>query len=226
MISGAEVNADPKQVAAMDTNGMQWEPAGQPGAWKKVLERVVDAKKGRETALVRLDAGVRLPDELLSERVETFVIEGDYSDGHGEYGAHTFIRNPEGTSQAPSTRNGCVLYVKRRVPIRSGAARFVIDAKTAQWMAFPHRGADVLHLYPNADGIETGRIGNVHPHRKIPSHDHSIGEETFVLRGCLADEYTAYTPGMWFRMPCGVPHAPFTEAAGCMMLIREGDLVW
>jgi len=27
-------------------------------------------------------------------------------------------------------------------------------------------------------------------------------------------------------MPCGKPHAPFTEADGCMMLIREGDLVW
>jgi hypothetical protein len=27
-------------------------------------------------------------------------------------------------------------------------------------------------------------------------------------------------------MPIGVPHAPYTESAGCSMLIREGDLVW
>jgi hypothetical protein len=27
-------------------------------------------------------------------------------------------------------------------------------------------------------------------------------------------------------MPCGVAHAPYTEAERCKMLIREGDLVW
>jgi hypothetical protein len=27
-------------------------------------------------------------------------------------------------------------------------------------------------------------------------------------------------------MPCGMPHAPFTEDQNCKMLIREGDLVW
>jgi hypothetical protein len=27
-------------------------------------------------------------------------------------------------------------------------------------------------------------------------------------------------------MPCGVPHAPYTESERAKMLIREGDLVW
>jgi hypothetical protein len=53
-----------------------------------------------------------------------------------------------------------------------------------------------------------------------------MGEESFVLAGCLKDEYDAYGPGTWFRFPIGVPHAPYTETEGCLMLIREGDLVW
>ncbi len=27
------------------------------------------------------------------------------------------------------------------------------------------------------------------PDKKIPSHDHAMGEETFVVGGCLKDEY-------------------------------------
>jgi anti-sigma factor ChrR (cupin superfamily) len=222
----AAVNADPNKVALVNTHEMPWEPSEWPGISRKVLEFVNDPKKGRETSLLRFEPGAAMPTGTLADRMDIFVIEGGFEDEHGSYGTHTFIRNQPGFRHTPSSREGCVLYVKWRVPIRPGGDRIVIDARTAQWLDFPHRGARVLHLYPNADGIETGRIGNVYPNRKIPSHDHQIGEETLVLNGCLKDEYTAYTPGIWFRMPCGVPHAPYTEAEGCMMLIREGDLAW
>jgi anti-sigma factor ChrR (cupin superfamily) len=221
------VNADPNQVVVMNTNAMAWEKTEHPGVSRKVLEAVNDPRKGRETSLLRFEPGASLPTETLVDRMDLFVIEGACSDEHGSYGRHTFVRNPPGLRHTLSSKDGCVLYVKWRVPIRREVGtRLVIDAQTAQWLDFPHRGASVLHLYPNADGIETGRIGNVHPNRRIPAHDHSIGEETLVLQGCLKDEYTAYTTGMWFRMPCGVPHAPYTENENCMMLIREGDLVW
>jgi anti-sigma factor ChrR (cupin superfamily) len=220
------VNADPGACVVVDTNQMAWETTEHLGIARKVLEFVRDPKKGRETSLLKFSPGAAMPGEALADRLDIFVLEGTCSDGHGSYGPHTFIRTPPGTRVAPSSNEGCVIYAKWRVPIRPGGERLVIDAKTAQWMAFPHRGADVLHLYPNKDGIETSRIGNVHPNRQLPSHDHSIGEETFVLEGCLKDEYAAYTTGMWFRMPCGVPHAPYTESTNCKMLIREGDLVW
>jgi anti-sigma factor ChrR (cupin superfamily) len=229
MAAAAQVNADPTQCAVVDTNRMPWEPTAQRGVSIKVLERVNDPVKGRETALFRLEPGTTLPAETLKERQEMFVLEGSFSDGHGTYGQHTWIWNPPGFTQTLSSKEGCVFYAKRRVPIYKDEAkreRKVIDAKTAKWLEFPHRGADVLHLHKDPNGLETGRIGNVHTQRKLPSHDHSIGEETFVIRGCLKDEYAAYTTGVWFRMPCGVPHAPYTEDERCMMLIREGDLVW
>ena len=223
----AAVNADPTQCAVVNTNEIPWEPTDYPGVSRKVLEFVNDPRKGRETSLLRFERGARMPAETLTDRLDILVIEGIYSDGHGEHGPHTFIRNPPGFHHAPASKDGCVIYAKWRVPIRPDAGeRIVIDAKTAQWMAFPHRGADVLHLYPNKDGIETSRIGNVHPNRRLPSHDHSIGEETLVLEGVLKDEYASYSQGFWFRMPCGMPHAPYTEGENCKMLIREGDLVW
>jgi anti-sigma factor ChrR (cupin superfamily) len=226
--AGSPVNADPNQVAVMDTNAMPWEATGHRGVSRKVLEFVNHPKKGRETALLKFEPGASLPAETLVDRLDIYVLEGSFSDRGTDYGPETFMRIQPGSVFAPRSKDGCILYAKWRVPIRPGASgeRMVIDTRTADWLDFPHRGAKVLHLYRNTDGIETGRIGNVYPERKIPSHDHSIGEETFVLEGCLSDEYAAYHAGVWFRMPCGKPHAPFTGSQNAKMLIREGDLVW
>jgi anti-sigma factor ChrR (cupin superfamily) len=224
----AAVNADPNKVAVANTNEMPWEKSEHAGITRKVLEFVNDPKKGRETALLKFAPGASLPAETLVDRLDVYVLEGTLSDGGTDYVPETFMRIQPGSRIAFSSNQGCTIYAKWRVPIRPGASgeRMVLDTKTANWLDFPHRGAKVLHLYKNTDGIETGRIGNVYPERKLPSHDHSIGEETFVLEGCLSDEYTAYHAGTWFRMPCGKPHAPFTGTQNAKMLIREGDLVW
>lgn len=229
MLAGPQVNADAAQCAVVDTNRIPWEPTRSRGMSVKVLERIDDRVKGRETALFKLEPGTKLPTETLAERLEIFVLEGSLSDEHGSYGEHTWVRNYPGITLTLSSAQGCVFYSKRRVPIYRDDAkreRQVIDAKTAKWLEFPHRGADVLHLYKDPNGLETGRIGNVHTHRQLPRHNHSIGEETFVIDGCLKDEYAAYGKGVWFRMPCGVPHAPYTEQERAKMLIREGDLLW
>ncbi|MDO8768277.1 MAG: cupin domain-containing protein [Burkholderiaceae bacterium] len=222
-----EVNADSNAVISLQTRDMPWVPTGFVGVEEKVLERINDPRKGRETLLLKLSAGASLPKETLTQRLDIFSLEGSYTDGIEEYGKHTFVRNSPGADIALFSEKGCTLYVKRREPIRStDNERFVVDSSTAQWMDFPHRGATVLHLYRDPHGIETSRFGRVHPERKIPSHDHAMGEETLVIDGILKDEYTIYEPGAWFRMPIGVAHAPYTEGEGCLMLIREGDLVW
>ncbi len=222
----AEVKGDANQVARVDSRAMPWEPTEWPGISRKVLEFVNHPSKGRETSLLKFAPGASMPATVLADRLDFFVLDGDCADEHGRYGLHTFVRNPPGTPLTLRSAGGCELYMKWRVPIRPGGERLVVDAVSAKWLEFPHRGADVLHLYPNIDGIETGRIGHVHTGRRIPSHDHAIGEETFVVRGMLKDQFAEYGPGVWFRMPCGVAHAPYTEAERCMMLIREGDLVW
>src|SRR5262249_43410852 len=131
MVAKPPVNAEPDKVVVVHTPKMEWQKTEHPGAFEKVLERVNDPKKGRETALLRLDPNTTLPSEDLTTRIDMFVLEGSFSDGQATYTRHTFVRNPAGTRQTLSSKDGCVLYVKRRVPIpgRDGE-RIVVDAAT------------------------------------------------------------------------------------------------
>ena len=109
MRSAAPVNADPSKVARVDTNAMPWEKSEQRGVWRKVLEFVNDAKKGRETALLKFDPGAALPAETLTERLDIYVLEGVLADGEARYGAETFVRIPPGSRVALSSNAGCVI---------------------------------------------------------------------------------------------------------------------
>lgn len=226
MITGTPINDDSTKLVVVDTTQMNWEETGTPGVTWKVVERVIDDEKGRETAIVRFAPGTELPPEVAEGRLDLFVLEGSYSDGHGEYGPFTFIRTPKGASHTPSSKDGCTFYIKRRNAFRDDDVRIVMDTTKEEWTAFGHRAAQVIHFYRDRHGIDTSRFGEVFPEKSIPEHDHAMGEETYIVDGMLKDQIGAYKKGTWFRFPSGKPHAPFTEAESCKMLIREGDLHW
>lgn len=221
-----EINADPDALVVVDTNAMAWEPTGHEGVSRKVLERVNDEEKGRETALYRFEPGAALPAETLARRMEFFVLEGRLSDGLDSYGQYTFVMNPPDTQVTLSSDEGAMCYLKLRNPFRETFQRMVVDTAKVDWLPFGHRAAKVVHFYRDPHGIETNRFGEVFPDQQIPSHDHAMGEETFIVDGRIMDERSTYEKGTWFRFPIGLPHAPYTKDASCKMYIREGDLVW
>lgn len=230
MIQGSPVNDDCKAAVVLDTYAMAWEPAIAAGVSRKVLDRVVHPRKGRETVLLKLEPGSQLPTEHREERVDIVVLEGSCEDEQGRYAKNTFVRDWPGVTRTLASAEGCTLYVRRRVPIRPHEhtlARDVVVVDPAKWETNPHRAGRGSHLYRDPNGLETARLVEVLAGRSIPIHHHPIGEETFILYGCLKDEHRDYTQGLWFRFPNGYAHAPFTspeQPAG--MLIREGDMVW
>ena len=222
-----ELNADPNKYVVMDSNAMTWKNTSCKGFSYKLLEKVIDPRKGRSTSLIKLDPGTTLPTETLDERCDLLVLEGTLHDGHSLYGEHTFIRNQPGYLQTLSSQTGCVLYLKRRKPIRkTDTDRSVIDAKNIEWKPYPARGARVLHLYRDQHGVEAARLVDVYPDKQIPTHDHAMGDETFVVGGVIMDEHGSYGSGVWIRTPIGIPHTPFTKKDNVIMLIRDGDMVW
>ena len=41
---------------------------------------------------------------------EILVLEGVFSDEHGDYPAGTYLRNPPGSQHAPYSKEGCVIF--------------------------------------------------------------------------------------------------------------------
>ncbi len=76
MSTKQQFNADPDQCVVMHTSEMDWEDTEIPGVSRKLLERVIDPEKGRETVLLRFAANTTLEAEELTERLDFFVLEG------------------------------------------------------------------------------------------------------------------------------------------------------
>ena len=43
---------------------------------------------------------------------EILVLEGTFSDEHGDYPAGTWMRSPHASEHQPFSREGCLIYVK------------------------------------------------------------------------------------------------------------------
>jgi anti-sigma factor ChrR (cupin superfamily) len=226
MATEPEINAQCDKLVIISANEMVWEPAGQRGVSRTLLERVNNEEFGRETSLVRLEPGTELEPEVLSTRLEIFVVEGSFSDGHGEYGARTFIMNPPGTTYTASSRDGCTLYAKRLNGFKTDDERVVTVLSAADWTPFGHRVAEVVHFYKNDQRDVTARVGNVFPNAQVMEHDHPGGEEVLILDGVFKDQFGDGIPGTWLRYPIGLAHAPYTENEGALIYIRDGDVRW
>lgn len=73
------------------------------------------------------------------------MLEGTLHDEHGVYGPGTYIKNPVGTSHAPSSPDGCTLFVKLRHLDPRDDERVVIDTRLSAW----HQGmVDGLQVLP------------------------------------------------------------------------------
>jgi len=63
-------------------------------------------------SLVRWPAGHTVPRHDHPHGEEILVLDGDLADEHGRYGAGTWLRQPPGSSHAPFTRGGCLMWMK------------------------------------------------------------------------------------------------------------------
>ena len=113
MTTQQEFNADPEAMVLLESAKMAWEATEIPGVSQKLLERVVDDEKGRETSLIKVDPGTTFPDDRLAQREEIFVLEGEIEDAHGVAGPGTWMRFPVGFRHAPFSHSEvCVMIVR------------------------------------------------------------------------------------------------------------------
>lgn len=226
MITGEDLNADLTAHVIIKADDEEWTTTEFSGVLKKGFELITDPAKARETCLLKFEAGASLPEQVLEERTEIMVIEGACSDGHGTYGQGVYVRNPPGGRVRFSSEGGCVVLMKRRANVISSGDRVVRDTnREEEWEAWGERGSHKVQLYDASEINEASWIGRMLPDMHIPEHDHAGGEEIFVLKGHIEDESGVAGASTWVRFPIGLRHTPFSHADGCMMIVREGDVI-
>ena len=129
------------------------------------------------------------------------MLNGVFSDEHGDYPAGHFLLNPQGFSHAPRSERGCLLFVKLRQYPGVNRRQVFLNTNDVGWEQTHDPGVERITLYQETGYPETIRLlrfalGGV-ARLNEPS-----GLELFVLEGEVADESQAYPAESWIRYPC------------------------
>ena len=176
----------------------------------------------RAPSIVRYAPGAGYSSHTHDGGEEILVLEGVFSDEHGDYPPGTYLRNPPGSSHQPFTRDGCTLLVKLWQFSADDHQLLKIDTQHAQWHPGLVPGLSVLPLHEH-DGVSTALVRWA-PHTQFNAHVHVGGEEILVLEGLFCDEFGEYPAGTWLRNPRYSRHASFTLAEGALIYVKVGHL--
>mgnify|MGYP000750635186 CR=1 FL=1 len=132
-----------------------------------------------------------------------------------------YIKNPPGSSHAPSSATGCTLFVKLRHLDLADSQRTVVDTRNGPWFPGLVPGLSVMPL-SEFDTQHTALVRWA-PGTRFNSHRHYGGEEIYVLEGVFEDEFGSYPTGTWMRSPHLSAHRPFSNT-GCTILVKTGHL--
>lgn len=207
------LNMDFDQKVVIDTTRQDWVPSPSPGVWRKPLARE-EAERGHTTSIVRFDPGSHFSRHEHPLGEEILVLEGTFSDEHGDYGPGAYLRNPPGTGHSPFSKDGCVLFVKLDQFSPDDTTPVRVDTRNTSWLP----GQGQLQVMPLHEfrGEHVALVKWPAGERFQP-HRHFGGEEILVLSGEFKDEFGSYPAGSWLRSPHLSQHYPFVD---------EETLIW
>jgi len=213
------LNMNFEQQVVINTNELKWQQSPKAGVWRKPLARQ-EAEQGHATSIVRYQAGASFSSHPHPKGEEIYVIEGTFSDESGDYPKGSYLRNPEGFSHAPFSKDGCLILVKLHQFQLDDQEQVRIDTKNTEWLA-GHGGLKVMPLH-SFKGESTALVFWPAGEKFIP-HTHVGGEEIFVISGEFIDEYGRYPKGSWLRSPHMSQHHPYVEQ-DTLILVKVGHL--
>jgi anti-sigma factor ChrR (cupin superfamily) len=219
------INGDLSVRVAVDTASMPWTPSPSGTVWRKRVHLVGPVEAGQVTSVVRYEPGSTFHAHAHPDGEEILVLEGVFSDEHGDWPAGTYLLNPEGFRHAPFSREGCVLFVKlRQYP---GRARVHVAAVTQSmpWQPGERVGVEVRRLYAQTGFADSTRLERWAPNADLGQRRYPEGAELFVLRGVFEDERGRFGERAWLRLPPGSAHAPVSHD-GCELYIKEGGFAY
>ena len=208
---------------AVDSRTLEWLASPGEGVWRRRLHRVGPAESGQVTSVVRFDPGARFPAHDHPEGEEILVLEGVFSDEYGDWGAGSYLLNPEGLRHAPYSQAGCLLFVKLRQFPGRDRRHVAVDSAQLPWRSA--EGRALRPLYAQTGYADSTRLEEWPAGARPGAQRYAHGAELFVVRGSFSDEHGSYGPHTWLRLPPDSAHAPST-AQGCVLYVKEGGFAY
>lgn len=220
--SDTRIHADFEKKVVVRPEDHNWVASPMPGVQRMMLDRI-GGEVARATTIVRYAPNSDFSPHTHGGGEEFIVLEGVFSDEHGDYPAGSYIRNPIGTSHTPSVGpEGALIFVKLNQFDRQDTASLAIDTRAAEWRPGLVDGLSVMSLH----SFDSEQVALVKwaPNTTFNAHTHWGGEEILVLQGTFYDEHGAYPEGTWMRSPHLSQHQPFTKADGALIYVKVGHL--
>jgi len=220
---GEAINGDLAVRAVADTTAMDWAPSPSGTVWRKRVHLVGPPESGQVTSVVRYEPASNFPAHDHPQGEEILVLQGVFSDEHGDWPAGTYLLNPEGFRHAPFSKPGCVLFVKlRQFPGRE-RRHVVVDTHSLEWQPGSIPAVDYKPLYRQQGFSDLMRFERWHAGADLGALSYEQGAEFFVIEGEFADEAGSYSAGYWLRLPMGSTHHP-RSSEGCTLYVKRSGL--
>jgi len=235
------VNADFSARVLLHAPNMPWVPSPIPGVDRRMLDRV-GGEVARATSLVRYAPHSAFSRHTHTGGEEFLVLDGVFSDEHGDYPAGTYIRNPPTSAHTPSSAGGCTIFVKLwqfdpadRTPVIVHVDDAAAAEKTASAVAAAAaaaaaggrggggEGVTAMRLF--ADAREAVSVEAWAPgaavRRPLPG-----GAEVLVLAGSLTEGGDTLRTHSWLRLPPGGRLDAVAGPDGARVWIKSGHLLY
>lgn len=216
-----QVNSDFSRRVVVLPGEYQFVDSPLAGVSRMMLDRT-GAEVARATSIVRYAPGSGYSSHRHDGGEEILVLDGVFSDEHGDYPAGTYLRNPPGTSHQPFSKDGCTLLVKLWQFAADDSEQVVINTKAQSWHQGLVPGLSVMPLHEH-NGVNTA-LERWAPNTQFNRHIHVGGEEILVLQGLFRDEHGEYPAGSWLRNPRYSEHTPFTGPEGALIYVKVGHI--
>lgn len=195
-----DLNADFSERVIIHSDQIEWQASPMPGVDRRMLDRIGD-EVARATTIVRYAPGSQFSQHTHTGGEEFIVLDGVFSDEHGDFPAGAYIRNPPTTAHTPGSKPGCTIFVKLWQFAMDDRTQVMIDMNKAEFIPVADRpGVAALPLFQ--DARETVRAEIWEP-GVAAQMDLPEGGEFLVLDGGFETDGDQLVKGSWLRLPVG-----------------------
>jgi len=220
-----QINADLAVRAVSHTEQLEWTSSPSGTVWRKRVHLVGRPESGQVTSVVRYEPQSTFPSHDHPHGAEILVLDGVFSDEHGDWPAGTYLLNPEGFRHAPFSEPGCLLFVKLRQFPGRDRRHVVIDTNVLEWEPGSVSGVARKPLYKQPGFSDEMHLERWEPGVELGLVAYENGAELFVIDGEFSDEEGRYSQGSWLRLPAGSNHHPRSES-GCTLYVKTAGLLY